>query len=159
MSKRIAILSDTHDVLRQEVIDAIKGCDAILHAGDVCDEDIMDQLRACGPVYVVRGNNDFGWAASLSKTLTFQIEGLRFFMTHMTRNIPHGLKDIDILIYGHTHKYSEEWVGDMFWFNPGSAGWARYNNELSFAIMTIDGKKFSIEKHVLKPDKKPRFFW
>lgn len=154
MSKRIAILSDTHDVLKPEVIKKIKGCDAILHAGDVCSEEIMDQLRALGSVYVVRGNNDFGWASKLSKSLSFQIEGLRFFMVHDKRSIPHGLKDVDILIYGHTHRYAEEWVGDQLWFNPGSAGWPRYNNECSLAIMTINGREFSIEKIVLPASKK-----
>lgn len=158
MSKRVAILSDTHDVMDPRILKTIKGCDIILHAGDVCEEEIMDQLRALGSVYVVRGNNDFGWSSKLKTSLEFQIEDLRFFMVHSKYSIPKGLKDIDILIYGHSHKYAEEWVGDQFWFNPGSAGWPRYGNELTMAIMTIDGKNFSIEKFAF-PTKKRSFFW
>ncbi len=155
---RVAILSDTHNVLKEEVLDAISDCDIILHAGDICDEDIMDELRQIGPVYAVRGNNDFGWASSLSKTLSFQIEQLRFMMVHEERHLPYPLKDVDVVIYGHTHRYAEDYENGIFWLNPGSAGWARYNNELSFVIMEINGNKFSIDKHVMKSGKRG-FFW
>ncbi len=156
--QKIAILSDTHNVMRQEILDAIKGCDAILHAGDICDESIMDQLRALAPVYAVRGNNDFGWSSSLSRVLHFQIGQLRFVMAHEERHIPYPLTDVDIVIYGHTHRYTEDWENGIYWLNPGSAGWARYNNELSYAIMTIEGRKFTVEKYVLVPEKRKRFF-
>ncbi|MDO4616232.1 MAG: metallophosphoesterase family protein [Lachnospiraceae bacterium] len=157
--KRVAILSDTHDILLPEVIQAIDGVDMILHAGDVCDETIMDQLRVLAPVMVVRGNNDFGWASSLSKSMFFQIEQVRFYMIHDRSYIMDSVNSVDVVIYGHTHRYTEEMRGNTLWFNPGSAGWARYNNELSFAIMTIDGDTYTIEKHVLRQERRKRFFW
>ncbi len=157
--QRVAILSDTHDILLPEIINDIQDCDAIVHAGDVCDETIMDQLRVLAPVYVVRGNNDFGWAFSLARTLFFQIEQVRFFMIHDRNYIPYDLKDVDVVIHGHTHRYTEEYKGDTLWLNPGSAGWARYKNELSFVIMTVDGSSYSIEKHVLQQERRKRFFW
>ena len=62
MSKRIAVLSDTHGLLRPEVLDAIAGCDAIIHSGDINKPEIIDRLKEIAPVYVVRGNNDKEWA-------------------------------------------------------------------------------------------------
>lgn len=156
---RIAILSDTHDVMRPEILEGIKGCDAILHAGDICSEEVMDQLRALAPIYAVRGNNDFGWARSLSRTLSFQFEQLRFFMVHNSRDVPFDLKLTDVIIFGHTHRYYEDVEDGILWLNPGSAGWARYKNELSYVIMTIEEKKYSIEKHVIKDERGGRFFW
>ena len=72
MAKRIAVLSDTHGLLRPEVLDKINGCDAILHGGDINKQAILDELAKIAPVYAVRGNNDQEWADHLTETLTFQ---------------------------------------------------------------------------------------
>ena len=58
MSKQIAVLSDTHGLLRPEVLEKIAGCDVIIHGGDINRQEILDQLEKIAPVYVVRGNND-----------------------------------------------------------------------------------------------------
>ena len=65
MAKRIGIISDTHNLLRPEVLEILKGCDCILHAGDVTKESLLDQIRFLGNLYVVRGNNDKEWAEKL----------------------------------------------------------------------------------------------
>ena len=65
MAKRIGIISDTHGLLRPEVISILKTCDCILHAGDVDRPEILDQLRYLGSLYVVRGNNDRDWAEKM----------------------------------------------------------------------------------------------
>ena len=62
MKKQIGIISDTHDLLRPEVVSALQGCDAIFHCGDICREEILDTLARIAPIWAVRGNNDFGWA-------------------------------------------------------------------------------------------------
>ena len=59
---KVGILSDTHDLLRPEVIDALQGCDYILHAGDISSQRILDRLEQIAPVKVVRGNTDKEWA-------------------------------------------------------------------------------------------------
>ena len=82
MAKKVGIISDTHGLLRPEVIGILKDCDCILHAGDVDRPEILDQLRYLGNLYAVRGNNDGDWARNLSVTLRFKIEGIEFFMTH-----------------------------------------------------------------------------
>ena len=62
---RVAVLSDTHGLLRPEVIQIVTGCDAIIHGGDINNQKILDQLSALAPLYVVRGNNDKEWAEHL----------------------------------------------------------------------------------------------
>ena len=59
---KIGIISDTHGLLRPEVVEALKGCSCILHGGDINRQEILDTLEDIAPVYVVRGNNDKEWA-------------------------------------------------------------------------------------------------
>ena len=58
MVEKIGIISDTHGLLRPKVKEILKGCDYILHAGDVDRPELLDELRPLGSVYVVRGNTD-----------------------------------------------------------------------------------------------------
>ena len=102
MAKRIAVLSDTHGLLRPEVLDAIAGCDAIIHGGDINKPEIIDRLKEIAPVYVVRGNNDKEWAEHIPATLTFQIEDCRFFLVHNKKEVPIDLTGIDAVIFGHS---------------------------------------------------------
>ena len=55
---KLAILSDTHGLLRPEVTEHLKTADAILHGGDINRQSIVDELRQYAPLYIVRGNND-----------------------------------------------------------------------------------------------------
>lgn len=80
--KRIAILSDTHGLLRDEVKEELKQADIILHAGDINTQAIVDELKSYGTLYVVRGNNDKEWAKNMPEQLNVTIEGLRFFIIH-----------------------------------------------------------------------------
>ena len=79
---KLAILSDTHGLLRPEVLDRLKSVDAILHGGDINRRDIVDQLRQYAPLYVVRGNNDKDWAADIPHAVTVTLGGVTFFMVH-----------------------------------------------------------------------------
>lgn len=79
---KIGIISDTHDLLRPEVIEALRGCDCILHGGDISSQSVLDQLEEIAPVKVVRGNNDKEWAECLPMFLDFELGGLRIYMTH-----------------------------------------------------------------------------
>lgn len=147
--KKIGVISDTHGLLRPEVVERLGDCDVILHGGDVNKPEILEQLRALAPLYVVRGNNDKEWAEELPDSLKFQIEGLRFFMTHRKMDVPAALDDADVVVYGHSHKYAEEREGGRLWLNPGSCGRRRFDLEISFAILTVDGKTVEVEKVVV----------
>ena len=71
---KIGIISDTHNLLRPEVLDHLQDCDFILHGGDISSREILDQLERIAPVKAVRGNNDKEWAESLPLFLDFELE-------------------------------------------------------------------------------------
>lgn len=144
--KKLAILSDTHGMLRPEVLEQIEGCDMILHGGDINKQDILDQLNRIAPVYAVRGNNDREWAEHIPVSLHLNIEDLHFFIIHNKRQIPKDLTDVDVVIFGHSHRYTEQLIDGTFWLNPGSCGRRRFNQEITFALMTVDGKTYQTEK-------------
>lgn len=140
---KAGILSDTHDLLRPEVIDALQGCDYILHAGDISSQRILDRLEQIAPVKVVRGNNDKEWAEHLPLFLDFELGGLLIFMTHKKKDLPKDLTAYDLVICGHTHQYAEVWqtpaAGNRtLLFNPGSCGPRRFNQPITMAILSID---------------------
>ena len=135
--KKIGIISDTHGLLRPEILGILKGCDCIIHAGDVNKPEILDTLRMMGSIYVVRGNNDKDWAEGMAKTLHFTIEGVKFFMTHNK----------------HTHKYFEKMIDNRLWLNPGSCGPRRFDQEITMAVMTVDNGTYQWEKVAMIPEK------
>ena len=73
MATKIAVLSDTHGLLRPEVLDRIVGCDAIIHGGDINKPEIIDRLNEIAPVYVVRGNNDKEWAENIPESFSLEV--------------------------------------------------------------------------------------
>lgn len=146
MAKKVGIISDTHGLLRPEVIELLKDCDCILHAGDVDRPEILNQLRYLGNLYAVRGNNDGDWARNLSVTLRFKIEGIEFFMTHNKKDVAWELGNAQIVIFGHSHHFFEEQIDGRLWLNPGSCGRSRFGGEVTMAVMTIDDGKYSVEK-------------
>ena len=151
MAKRIAVLSDTHGLLRPEVLEAIDGCDAIIHGGDINKPEIIDRLKEIAPVYVVRGNNDKAWEEHIPATLTFQSEDCRFFLVHNKKEVPKILTGIDAVIFGHSHKYFDENIDERLWLNPGSCGKRRFDQEITLAILTVDGSTLSTQKVVIQP--------
>lgn len=144
--KRIGVISDTHDVLREDVKDILKTCDGILHGGDLTTESLLEELRKIASVYVVRGNNDWRFRGTLSQTLRFEIEGVRFFMTHDRRNISRNLEGVDVVIFGHSHKYFQEMVDGRLWLNPGSCGRPRFGGGLSMAVLELSRGHYQVEK-------------
>ena len=136
---RIAVLSDTHGLLRREVVAEIQDCSSILHAGDIIRESDLDELSLYGSLYAVFGNNDvfLPWACRLKGILRFSIGGVRFLMTHERRNVPRDLADVDAVIFGHTHRYSEEQADGRLWLNPGSCGHSRFGEPLTLAKVDI----------------------
>lgn len=150
---KIAILSDTHNVLRPKVIEIIKDCDAVIHGGDIDSQGVLDEIKSVmklnAPLFVVRGNNDKEWAVNLPESLEFELEGFKFFLTHNRKDVPQDIK-ADIIIFGHSHKYCEENIGGRLWLNPGSCGRKRFNLPITMAVLDIDNIRYSIEKIELK---------
>lgn len=144
--KNIAILSDTHGLLRPEVMVRLERADVILHAGDINTQAIVDTLCTCAKVYVVQGNNDKEWAENLPHSLTFTVEGVRFFMVHNKKDVPKDLSGVDVVVYGHSHKYTCEEREGVLWLNPGSCGRRRFNQEITFCMMEAENGQYRVEK-------------
>ena len=140
--KRIGILSDTHGLLRDEVISSLRKCDAILHGGDINKQEIIDRLKTIAPVYVVRGNNDREWAENLPLFLDTDLFGLHIYMTHKKKDLPEDLSGYDLVVYGHSHKYEWKREHETVMLNPGSCGPRRFNQPITLAVITVtdDGK-------------------
>lgn len=150
---RIGVISDTHGLLRDEVIGHLKKCQVILHAGDINKPEIIEKLEQIAPLYVVRGNNDKGeWAETLPLFLKFEIEGCQFYMTHQKKDVPKEELDVDWVIIGHSHKYLEDKKGHTNWLNPGSCGKRRFGLEISMAILEVNDNEVAVQKIILDPN-------
>lgn len=146
----IGILSDTHGLLRQEVIDGFEGVDHIIHAGDIDNKQVIDRLEEIAPITVVRGNADKEWAEYLPETATVELLGNKIYVIHNKGKIFDDLAGISIIIYGHSHKYSLVEKNGQAWFNPGCCGKRKPDQEVSFAILDISGPgEFEFQKRVI----------
>lgn len=143
---KIAILSDTHGLLREEVKDIIKRCDVIIHAGDINTREIINELQKSAPLYIVRGNNDRAWALDLPEVMRFELSGIHFILVHNKKDVPKNLDGIDIVIFGHTHQYFEKEQDGRLWFNPGSCGRRRFHQDITLAVMYAENGNYQIEK-------------
>ena len=143
---KLAILSDTHGLLRPQVLDYVKTADAILHTGDINRESIVEALEQYAPLYVVRGNNDKDWAEAIPHDLTVTLDGVTFYMVHNKKDIPADLPGVDVVVCGHSHKYAQEEKGGVLWLNPGSCGPRRFHQEITMAMAEIRDGTIRIEK-------------
>ncbi|MPN24989.1 hypothetical protein SDC9_172396 [bioreactor metagenome] len=106
-------------------------------------------LREYGSAYIVRGNNDKAWAEDLPQSLTVTIDGVCFFVVHNKKDGPKDLTGVDVVVYGHSHKYSAEVVDGVLWLNPGSCGKRRFDLEITMCSMTVDDGRYQFEKVVI----------
>lgn len=144
---RVAVLSDTHGILRPEVMEVVETCDAVIHAGDVDKQEILDTLSEGRAIYTVRGNNDGEWAKGIALKLRFRLEGVEFILVHNKKDLPWDLSGVDVVIYGHSHIYAEEVKDDgRLWLNPGGCGRRRFSQALTMAVLTLENGEVKIEK-------------
>ncbi len=145
----VAVLSDTHGLLRREVVAELQGCAHIIHAGDIVKEADLDELRLYGSIYAIRGNNDL-WQEGLrdlAHVLRFQIAGVSFVMAHDRYDLPRNLEGVQAVIFGHSHRYSEEWIDGRLWLNPGSCGRSRFGSDVTMARLQLrDGKILAVRR-------------
>ena len=143
---RLAILSDTHGLLRPEVLEHLSTADAILHGGDINKQSIVDQLSQYAPLYVVRGNNDKEWAEAIPHDLTVTLEGITFYLVHNRKEVPKDLSGVDVVVFGHSHKYLQEEKDGVLWLNPGSCGPRRFHQEITMMMAELTGGTLWVEK-------------
>jgi putative phosphoesterase len=143
---RIGIISDTHGLLRPEAATFLRGCNHILHGGDIGNGDILTQLAAIAPTTAVRGNNDKGaWAETLPETELFEFSGIHVYVIHdlSQLDIDPSAAGIRAVISGHSHKPRIEQRDGVFFINPGSAGPRRFKLPVSVAELLVDGNTVS----------------
>ena len=143
---RLAILSDTHGLLRPEVEEHLKTADAILHGGDINQQAIVDGLRQYAPLYIVRGNNDKEWAEDIPHHLTVTLGGVIFCMVHNKKEVPADLSGVDAVVFGHSHKYVQEERDGRLWLNPGSCGPRRFHQEITMMMAEVENGEIHVEK-------------
>lgn len=136
--KRIGVLSDTHGKLRDEVIEILRECEVIIHAGDINTPQVVEKLREIAPLYIVRGNADKEWAQGIPETLSEEICGLRVFMVHNKKQIPKDVGNYDLIVFGHSHKYEERREGSCLYLNPGSCGPRRFSQPVTVAVLEVE---------------------
>lgn len=146
---KLAILSDTHGLLRPAVVEYLKTADVILHGGDINRPDIVEALRRYAPLYVVRGNNDKEWAEALPHDLTVTLEGVTFFMVHNKKEAASDLTGVHVVVFGHSHKYVQEEKAGVLWLNPGSCGPRRFHQEITMMMAEVKDGKITVEKITL----------
>ena len=150
---KIGIVSDTHGLLRPEVIKALEGCEAILHGGDITGPEILEKLGDIAPVYAVRGNGDREWAEHIPVFLDFELAGLRVYMTHRKKDLPPDVSAYDLVVFGHSHKYEEVRRGRTLMLNPGSCGPRRFHQAITMAVAEAADRSIEV-KRIDIPQKK-----
>ncbi len=136
----IGVISDTHGLLRAEALEALKGVDHILHAGDVGDPEILTALSLIAPVTAIRGNIDTrGLCAELPPTEMVELQGRFFYLVHSLHDLDLDpvAAGIDVVISGHSHKPSVGVKDKVIFVNPGSAGPRRFKLPVTIAILTL----------------------
>jgi putative phosphoesterase len=140
----VGLISDTHGLLRPEAIAALRGVDAIIHAGDIGAPDVVERLAAIAPVTAVRGNNDHGiWAEKLAATETLEIGGARVYVLHDLKELAldPGAAGLAAVIAGHSHQPRVEERAGVLYVNPGSAGPRRFRLPVAVGRLTVkDGR-------------------
>jgi uncharacterized protein len=149
----LGVISDTHDLLRPEAVEALRGSDRILHAGDIGAPEILEALARIAPVTAVRGNVDTAsWARALSETEVVEAGGVSIYILHNLGQL--DLKPeaagFHVVVYGHSHHPKMEEKNGVLYFNPGSAGPRRFNLPVSMGRLMIAAGKVQAEMVELK---------
>lgn len=137
---RIGLISDTHGLLRPAALDFLRGCEHIVHGGDIGAPGILEALAALAPLTAVRGNNDTAaWAAALPESVRLEVGGLRLLAIHdlAQLRIDPAAAGIDVVVSGHSHRPRSERRGKVLYVNPGSAGPRRFRLPISVAELQV----------------------
>ena len=145
---KAAVISDTHGILKPEVLEIIDTVDLVLHGGDIADKKTYDKLNEINKVVAVRGNCDGEWAQDIPAEAFFELCSRKIYMVHNKKKASDKANDADIIICGHSHKYEEKTVDGRFFINPGSCGARRFGMPLTIAVLEFDTENgdFAVKK-------------
>jgi putative phosphoesterase len=142
MTYTIGILSDTHGLLRPEVLATLRASnvDHILHAGDVGNHDILTSLRQIAPVTAIRGNIDTsGPCAQLPATEAVELAGHLFYLVHSIHDLDldPAAAGISAVVSGHSHRPETRTHRGVLYLNPGSCGPRRFDLPITLSILAL----------------------
>ena len=151
---RIGLISDTHGLLRPQVLERLADVDLILHAGDIGPEDIVTELEVLAPVKAVHGNTDgLAIRARYPEVQEMEEVGRRIVVTHghvygsptpaVLRN---AFPAADVIVFGHTHRPEIDRAEGRLVINPGAAGPARFRLSPSVAVLRLDSSTAEVEE-------------
>jgi uncharacterized protein len=144
----VGLISDTHSLLRPEAVTALEGSDLIIHAGDVGNPTILEQLRALAPVVAVKGNIDTGdWAAQLPATVAVEARAARLYVLHDIKELAldPAAEKFHLVISGHSHKPGRTEHEGVNYVNPGSAGPRRFRLPITVARIDLGQLPWTVE--------------
>lgn len=144
----VGLISDTHGLLREEAVEALRGSELIIHAGDVGKRAILDALRKLAPVVVVRGNIDDGaWAKTLPLTAVAEIDGKTIYVLHNINelDLDPAVAGFHAVVSGHSHKPARFEKTGVLYVNPGSAGPRRFNLPISVAHLDFRAQTWKVD--------------
>ncbi len=136
----VGVISDTHGLLRPQALAAMRGCDLIVHAGDIGRPEVIEALATLAPVFAVRGNVDCGsWAARFPDTAVVEAGDLRLFVLHdiAALDLDPQAAGFAAVVFGHSHRPWAEMRGGVLYLNPGSAGPRRFNLPVCVARLRV----------------------
>jgi putative phosphoesterase len=139
---RIGLISDTHNLVRPEALQYLAGCNAIIHAGDICNQAVLDALAQIAPVTAVRGNNDIDEpVASLPTHVKLTVQQVTILVVHDIADVGDDPRSegIDVVVTGHSHKPAISERDGVLFVNPGSAGPRRFKLPISAGMLIIEG--------------------
>lgn len=145
---KIGVISDTHGLLRPEVLSALQGCDHILHAGDVGEAEILARLESIAPVTAVRGNIDRrGPCSELPLTQTIELGSQNFHILHEIDKLDlnPAAAGFAAVVFGHSHSPKAEYRKKVLYFNPGSCGPRRFSLPVSLGFLVISNNTIKPE--------------
>jgi uncharacterized protein len=144
----VGLISDTHGLLREETLQALRGVDLILHAGDVGAPEILEKLKTIAPVVAVKGNIDTAsWSNELPATAVVELEQVNIYMLHdlTTLNLNPSAAGFHCVVSGHSHKPSRAERDGMLYVNPGSAGPRRFDLPVTLARFDLRHTPWKVE--------------
>ena len=144
----IGLISDTHGLLRQEAVRALRGSELIIHAGDVGSPEIIDALQELAPVVAVRGNTDSGpWARSLPRTAVAHAGPISIYVLHDLRRLVLDpvAAGFQAVVSGHSHNPNKQEHAGVLYINPGSAGPRRFRLPVTVARLDVRAKLWKLE--------------
>ena len=139
---RVGLISDTHGLLRAEVVAFLRGCDHIIHGGDIGGSHILAELSSIAPLTAVRGNNDKGaWADALPHTELARLEDAYIYVIHdlAQLDLEPRAAGIGVVMSGHSHQPRIQERNGVLYINPGSAGPRRFRLPVAVAELAIAG--------------------